>query len=285
MSKIIFNDKLHTYSTIDGVPYKSVSSVFKNFKEAFDAEAIAKKKVLIDLFPKEYKTAKSKYGWESIEVINELERLIDKKELSERVKALKKEWADKGERSRNRGTDIHKELENREIDNGYTYSVFNGKLFKVYQNESEYDNQSIKDNLFELEDAYYPELLIFNDEHRVAGQSDGVFIHTVGDTRYVDIKDFKTDATLNILPDFKHPKNGYKKFFPPIDHINDCNLNEYSLKMSMYGYMLEEFGFKVRSLLIQKVELSDKFEILNLKPVKIPYRKEDVKNMLESLRS
>ena len=282
MAKIIFRDSDHRYFHNDGTEYQSVSSVFKAFKEPFDADKIALKKFLIDSLPKEYIQAKKKFGWESPEVITYLSQFLSQEQIDEGVKLLKDSWADKGDASRTRGTEIHKKIELEDIKSGYIWSRLDGRYYKVISPRMDNDNESLADDLYELEDGYYPELLLFNDEHKIAGQSDGVFLRSTSKGREAFIKDAKTDAEISIVPSFKHPRNGYKKLLGPLSHLNECNLNEYSIKMSFYGYMLEQFGFTVKKLLIENVKYLDNQDIINTIYKEIPYRSTEVHAILES---
>lgn len=283
MPKIIFNDAVHSYSDLNGTPYKSVSSIFKNFKVGFDSEFIATRKILVGRYKSEYNSLRKLHEWDSPIIVEELKKLIDPEILEKEVSELIQSWEGKGQAARERGTKIHLTVEHASIDRGYAYSIFDGGITDVISPAKTYDNETIKDNLYELEDGFYPELLIYNEKHKIAGQSDGVYIKTIGDKRIVNISDYKTDAAIAHIPDFWHPKKGYEKLLGPVNHLSACNINEYSLKMSMYGWMLEQFGFKVNRLAIQKVEYIDSESIIGMKFIEIPYRNTEVKEMLLSL--
>lgn len=60
-------------------------------------------------------------------------------------------------------------------------------------------------------------------------------------------------------------------------------MNEYSFKMSTYGYMLEEFGFKVKAMAIQKVEVSENEDIVNLITIPVTYRKQEITSLVKQL--
>ena len=53
---------------------------------------------------------------------------------------------------------------------------------------------------------------------------------------------------------------------PPVNHLMDCNYIHYELQISMYAWMLQQFGFVPRNLafhhLGEKIELEyRKFEV------------------------
>lgn len=113
-------------------------------------------------------------------------------------------------------------------------------------------NDHVKD-LKTLPDGVYPELRIYNHKYKKAGTVDKVIIETIDNIRWVDIKDYKTN---------KHPL-GYQGFkgqtmLGPLSYLQDASYSHYSLQMCIYGYFLEQFGYKVRSLeLIHKRYLNE----------------------------
>ena len=79
----------------------------------------------------------------------------------------------------------------------------------------------------------YPELMIYDTEHMVCGQSDKVIVTN----NRIHIWDYKTDKEIK----FKSFSNDWvkpRKLEPPLSHLDDCNGNQYAIKMSMYMYML-----------------------------------------------
>lgn len=81
--------------------------------------------------------------------------------------------------------------------------------------------------------SVYPELMIYDEEHMICGQSDKVIVLE----NKINIWDYKTDAEIT----FKAFSNEWvkpRKLLPPLSHLDDANGNHYAIKMSMYMYLL-----------------------------------------------
>lgn len=148
----------------------------------------------------------------------------------------------------------------------------------------------------ELDDnTTYPELMIYDFDYMICGQSDKVIVKD----KTIHIWDYKTDAEIT----FKGWSSQWKsatKMLKPLTHLDECNGNIYSIKMSMYMYLLWKANkgkLKVGDIVIEHVHLerdpnNDDIPILvNGKPVvkkiehiKLPYRKKEVMAMLETLK-
>lgn len=73
------------------------------------------------------------------------------------------------------------------------------------------------------------ETLLFNHPHKLAGMSD--LIVENGDIFYV--MDFKTNKKFNFVSKY----NEY--FYTPIDYLQQCEFNTYTIQLSIYAYMHE----------------------------------------------
>lgn len=277
MPKITFQNSDHSYFDNQQIEYKSVSKIFKSLEPEFDAQAIAERKILKDLFPKDYAKYKRMYGWESPLVQEYLKKLIDPLELEEKVLVLTDSWQKYADIRKNLGTSLHKQEELKDIANGFKWNKFDGRRYQVVNPPKTHDNESLHDDLSQLEPGYYPELLIFCESHKIAGQADGVFIDF---DKSVVIRDLKTDEVIQAVPDFYHPKKGYEKYRSPINHLNRCNMNMYSIKMSFYGWMLEQFGLKVKGMYIDNLKMDTDNIPMNVLKFTIPYRPTDVYSIL-----
>jgi hypothetical protein len=128
----------------------------------------------------------------------------------------------------------------------------------------------------------------------ICGQSDKVIVVN----GKIHIWDYKTDEKI----EFKAFSNQWvkpKKLKTPLGHLDDCNGNIYSLKMSLYMYMLWKANkgkFKPGDIMIEHVHLKRDPEndnlpvIVNGRPVvlkveqkKLPYRKKEVMTMLKTI--
>ena len=68
--------------------------------------------------------------------------------------------------------------EERSYAQGWEINPYTGTKLRVHRFEKKYDNQSIVDNLIDLPDGCYPELLIWDLEYGICGQEDKVYIET-----------------------------------------------------------------------------------------------------------
>lgn len=140
----------------------------------------------------------------------------------------------------------------------------------------------------------YPELMIYDMDYMICGQSDKVII---ADNR-IHIWDYKTDAEITFTG-FSNKWVKARKFLPPIDHLDDCNGNLYSIKMSMYMYLLWKANkgrFKPGEIIIEHVALKRDAEddnipiiengkpvVLKTEQIRLPYRKKEVISMLKTI--
>lgn len=83
------------------------------------------------------------------------------------------------------------------------------------------------------------ELRVFSKKYPIAGTIDSIFLYK----GKLFIVDWKTNG------DFRHddhPKGKYQKLLKPFDDFYQNHLNEYSIQVSFYSLILEEWGFDVR---------------------------------------
>ena len=142
----------------------------------------------------------------------------------------------------------------------------------------------------------YPELMIYDFDYMICGQSDKIIV----ENNTIHVWDYKTDAEIK----FKGWSSEWvkaKKLLKPLSHLDECNGNIYSIKMSMYMYLLWKANkgkLKVGDIVIEHVHLerdpdNDNIPILvDGKPlvkkidiIKLPYRKKEVENMLKTLKT
>jgi len=240
---IYFKDKNHEYLSADGDKYTSVSDLYSKYKPIYDTEFWAKYGALKKLIPG-FTDLKKKFTNER-EAVRLLSKEMDAStEFHKAVQELKDKWKKNTKHSIDKGNMYHRDAEKMAYIRGVIENPFTRTGAKVIKLEKKkgYDNNSLATDLYKLEDGFYPELLLWNEEYRLAGQSDKVFITTIGDERYVDIDDYKTSGKID-LEGFRR-----EKMLPPLNHLEHCNFIHYSLAISCYAWMLEQFGFKVRHL-------------------------------------
>lgn len=234
-----FTDKGHKY-THNRNKYLSVSSFIGKFKRGFDQKYWSLYKALESIVDKNtFYKYKSKYGRS---FIYHLQDDLPIEAVQARVQTILDSWKQKNQTSTKRGTFFHIAKERASLENGLEKNAFDGKEYKVFDKKLKVEvNEALVDNLFDLEDGFYSELLIWNHKYKLAGQPDRVFITTIDDIRYFDLEDFKTNETIKT-------ENTYQNMKKPVTHLQDCNWNHYRLQLSCYAWILEQFGFVPRNL-------------------------------------
>lgn len=265
MSNIKFEEGSHRYIDENGKDLISVSKFTEKFKEKIDWGAIAHKSAL--KATKETGIATTK------------------------VDILKK-WERKRDISADIGTLYHniREKELIDSDSPEFYNVSCKKKECIHRDGDKY---SIPIN--ELEDnTVYPELMIYDLEHMVCGQSDKVIVTN----KTINIWDYKTDAEIT-FKGFSNQWTSPRKLLPPLDKLDDCNGNLYSIKMSLYMYMLWKANkgrFKPGEIVIEHVKLkrnpdndniavleNGKPVVLSIEKITLPYRKKEVEALLKTI--
>lgn len=266
MSKIKFIEESHRYLTEDGHDLISVSKFTDRFKEKVDWDAIAKR---------------------SAAKLTKEGKPTTKKEILEK-------WARKRDMSAQIGTLYHTLRENELLadDSSKFYEVSCKKKSCIHANDGKW---SIPIN--ELENnTVYPELMIYDIEHMICGQSDKVIV--TGNK--INIWDYKTDAEISFKA-FSSKWVAPRKMLPPINHLDDCNANHYAIKMSLYMYLLWKANkgrFKTGDIIIEHIHLKrdpdndnipvlgkdGKPIVLKIEQIKLPYLKKEVMDMLKTLK-
>lgn len=142
----------------------------------------------------------------------------------------------------------------------------------------------------------YPELMIYDMDYMICGQSDKIIVKD----KTIHVWDYKTDQEIR----FKGWSSQWapaKKLLKPLAHLDECNGNIYSIKMSLYMYMLWKANkgkLKIGDIMIEHVHLerdpdNDNIPILvdgkpvvkKIEQIKLPYRKKEVEAMLATLKT
>lgn len=136
-----------------------------------------------------------------------------------------------------------------------------------------------------LEIGVHPELILYNLNYEIVGTADIVEISP--DKSFI-LSDHKTSKSI----DFK----GFMKFDPidkrkhevkmlsPLSKLGDCNGNHYSIQLSLYAWMLEQFGYKCKELILHHV-IFENGEPCSIVNYPIPYLKKEVVNLLNWYKS
>lgn len=149
-------------------------------------------------------------------------------------------WDKKLKHAGERGTKYHDEQERKELKDSNVVNKSNqhSYLFDI--------------DISNLEDGVYPELRIFNHECGIAGHADKVTVKG----RDVWIGDHKTNKK-------GIQKTSYRdiRMNSPLNFLPDCNYYHYTLQLSLYGWMLEQFGYTVKGMQLEVKRFMDDEEI------------------------
>lgn len=236
-----FFENTHTYKS-KGKQYTSVSTVLSLYKQDFDSDFWSTYKALERLLGKEQFTELKRVRYyKSPAFIEWACNFVDIDKLAKVRKQILKEWKHEKDISIEKGHFYHREKEKQAYKNGFEFNPFTSKKSETMMKKPPKTGPktSMVADLFQLQDGYYPELMIWNDEYEIAGTADKVFIKTIGKNRFIDIDDYKTNKVIK-------KTNSYQKMRAPLYKMDDCNYNHYRLQISLYAWMLEQFGFKIR---------------------------------------
>ena len=226
-----FTQQDHKYTSIkkeDERDWISATSFIGNFKQPFEADKIAEKSA---------KNKKSKwYGMTP--------------------DAIKDAWKSEAKRATDLGTWYHNcrerdicELETIERS-GVTVPIV--KPIEIEGIKYSPDQK--------LSDGVYPEHMVYLKSAGLCGQSDLVEVVD----GYVHITDYKTNKEIK-MQGFTNWEGITTKMLSPVAHLDDCNLNHYSLQLSLYMYIilkhnprLKPGNLTIHHILFEEVD-KDKF--------------------------
>lgn len=195
-------------------------------------------------------------------------------------------WKLKSESSKEAGLIVHSTMEEDLKKNGF---ILEGNRFIV----KAFDKTG-GDPVVKLENnCSYPELSIHDKDSNVYGRVDNVYVKN----RKIYITDTKTDEKIEMRA-FTNEWVKAEKLLSPCSHLDNCNYNIYSLKLSMYMYILwkQNPNFRVGDLILNHISIkrdSDGIPILennipvitNAKRINLLYRKEEVKKILNDTKN
>ena len=145
---------------------------------------------------------------------------------------IKKEWKRLNDYANEIGTETHQWIEDyynkiwREIPTNQDLLHRITKFNKIYSKQ-----------LHKLEPLAF-EVRVFSKKWKKAGMIDSLFVKD----GKIFILDWKTNKDFT---NDSHPKGKYEKLLSPFDEYWKNHLNEYSIQLSMYAAILEEWGFEI----------------------------------------
>jgi len=270
---ICFNEKEHTYwNENDNEKYISVTTLIEKFGQPFDKDFWSAYKALEKLLSKEdWKIEKKsllnthKFDSEILNVYN-----ISINTFNKTQQDILDEWDKTNRESCERGTKIHADLENSMYKMGANVSL---KRFGI---GGKFICDKGRTNL-DLENGVYPEYLISRTSKdgilKIAGQIDLL----VKNGNEITICDWKTNKEIKTKGGFDTRLKQTAKMLYPLNTLDDCNLNHYTLQLSTYAWMVKKLNpnFKIKDLVLVHFDHSGKETIYHL-----PYLEKEVEQML-----
>lgn len=178
-------------------------------------------------------------------------------------------WKDKNEKAKEKGTAFHNWKENKQLKE--KIFKYKGLDINVHDGSREFKT------LANLEPGVYTELKLWNHEYKLAGTSDQIIILP---GKIALCRDWKTNSEITV-------SNKYQNMKYPVSHLEDCHLSHYNLQLSVYGWMLEQFGYTVKYMEFEHFDLVENgygWDIIGNKIYQVPYRKKEVVDMLNHYR-
>jgi hypothetical protein len=249
-NRIYFNEEEHKYTNKEGEVYTSATTLVGKFKKKFDTEseaiAYAKRHPYLGL---------------SSDDVTEL-------------------WDNERERACEKGTKFHKEQEILAYEEG----EIQWKDMHLYvRNYNEFIEKDNFDPYLDLPDGLYPELLLWNHNYKIAGQADMVYIYTINGERYIDIDDYKTNKKINTVSWYHRSTKEFEMMKRPLSHLMDCNYIHYNLQLSIYAWMLEQWGFKINDIQFTHHWKDEFWDLYRVQPYPLEYRKKEINDILLTL--
>lgn len=115
----------------------------------------------------------------------------------------------------------------------------------------------------------YDEVTLYSKKHKIAGKTDKICYRG---KNIFDVFDYKTNERKGI--EYFSKYNQY--LLPPLQHLQDCNYNEYAVKISAYAYMLELRGYGIGKLAIIYIPPTKDKENPVYREIPVPYMKMEV---------
>lgn len=181
------------------------------------------------------------------------------------VRKILAEWKE----SAYHGTRVHEALENFLLGNQTKVlkGLKDSKDTNKYNEGKYYLNRKLNSMDKPLDT---PELRIHDEELGLAGTIDLFISEGEGEDKVITLIDWKTNKAIK-----KKSFDGKTFAYPPMEAMQDCNYEKYSLQLSLYAYMLERQGYTIKELIIVHLQEDKAVEII------VPYLKDDIIKMLE----
>jgi len=239
---ILFIDSNHSYWH-NNIRFLSVSALKKSVEPDFDHEYWSYYKAIeategvkpVPLKDSRRYKIRGKYF-----TLNQVKKIYDRSEILREWKTAKTDGLEGG-------SEIHNYMEHR----------WSGKIF----NESiEKRIARIYTHLSKFLIPIAIEKIVADYDFRFAGQFDGLF-YSRGE---VILRDIKTDKDIKFT-------NKYDKLLPPLEFLDDCNFNIYTLQLNLYARCIEKYtSIKVNRLVIDHIPRLPEIAGYDYREIEVP---------------
>ena len=302
VKEINFEEKSHKYFDDTGEVYTSVTTLIHQYSSKYDTEYWAMYTALKDrLFKVKPEPAKQIIYING--VANKLSDLVKDSLFKAYQEATKAEWKVNTEVACFRGNVIHNKLEDsingsKGNSTGIDNSLITRKGEKVICTQHDLDKTELETEFPEVYKrlsgyiyrgfSIFAEKKVHLEKYKLAGMIDVPLLFK----NYFAILDWKTNKDeLRDTPGYYKKKLIDKKwvktkewiitddrFSYPLEHLPSSKLMIYSMQLSTYAYILEQWGYK---LLDNGLEIIHFPEGDSPKLIRIPYMKKEVEMMLD----
>mgnify|MGYP001173063305 CR=1 FL=1 len=174
------------------------------------------------------------------------------------IEELIKNWNER----RDRGTLVHKQIEN---------FILEKKNLSLDSKTAQGIN-FLKKHCIKNSNILLPEVIIYSEALKIAGTIDLIIFNQ--EKNHISIVDWKTNKKIN-KSSFKGIEKGIKY---PVENMDDCNFMHYTLQLSVYQYILENYyNVTVNGLILVHLK-ENQFEY-----IQCDFKKEIVKQMIETI--
>lgn len=232
--------------------YIGVKSLISEFKEPFDRIGKATKKAK--------------------KIISDRGDKATKELLEEEVNLILAEW----DRKRKRGEDYQKKLCEKELKINKNAIL---EEYEKHDDSKEIDHKRI--SKVENNKTYLEKKLVSN-KYKIIGYADRIDVKK-GVINIIDnkvVEKIYRSSGFTLDNGFRMPPT---KMLSPIDHLDDCNYNDFVLQLSLYMYLAWESNkrLKIGKLYIRHIHMNELNKIVSDELIEVPYMKEEVKKILK----
>jgi ATP-dependent exoDNAse (exonuclease V) beta subunit len=203
---------------------------------------------------------------------------------------IKREWSNKARQSSSDGTGLHQFVELfmnqsqcESSPSQYThrellemYENVNKEQFSEIYNTREWDHFLHFVSTYPDLKPYRTEWMIYDEECKIAGSIDMVYINEDGT---LSIYDWKRCLTIE-------KTSGWNKYGIEecVNHLPDTNFWHYSLQLNIYKNILEKnYGVEISQLFLVKLHPDNKSGSFEL--IKLPFLKDEIISLFEVLKT